>query len=139
MESSKVKAPILTKRDYIPLVKRALREDLERNGDITSNAIFSRKTRAVFKLLAKDDGVLCGIDVFRSVFQLLDRKISVASNFSDGDRLSRGTVVATVTGSLISILTGERTALNLVSHLSGVASKTAIQGWAPCARPSEWK
>lgn len=125
MESSKVKAPILTKRDYIPLVKRALREDLERNGDITSNAIFSRKTRATFKLLAKDDGVLCGIDVFRSVFHLLDRKISVASNFSDGDRLSRGTVVATVTGPLISILTGERTALNLVSHLSGVASKTA--------------
>ena len=89
MESSKVTAPILKKRDYIPLVKRALREDLERNGDITSNAIFSRKTRATFKLLAKDDGVLCGIDVFRSVFHLLDRKISVASNFSDGDRLSR--------------------------------------------------
>lgn len=125
MNASKVTVPIIKMRDYLPLVKRALREDLERNGDITSNAIFSRKAKAVFKLLAKDDGVLCGIDVFRSVFHVLDRKISVASEYSDGDRLSRGTVVATVTGPLISILTGERTALNLVSHLSGVASKTA--------------
>jgi len=125
MNSIKVTAPVLKKRDYLPLVKRALREDLERNGDITSNAIFNRKTQAVFKLLAKDDGVLCGIDVFRSVFHVLDRKVAVVCDYTDGDRLSRGTVVATVTGPLISILTGERTALNLLSHLSGVASKTA--------------
>lgn len=116
---------ILQKRDYIPLIKKALREDLCKNGDITSEAIFDKKTKAVFKLLAKDDGVLCGLDVFRSVFSVLDRQILVESAFADGQKLSRGTVVATVRGPLVSILTGERTALNLVSHLSGVASKTA--------------
>ena len=113
------------KRSYLPLIRQALREDLEKNGDITSKAIFSRKTRAVFNLLAKDDGILCGIDVFISVFRALDRRIKVVSNFSDGHHLSKGTVVATVTGPLIPILTGERTALNFLSQLSGVATKTS--------------
>ncbi len=124
MASSKQVQPFLQKKDYIPLIKRALREDLDKNGDITSNAIFSKKTRAVFKLLAKDDGVLCGIEVFRSVFSCLDRSVKVETSFKDGDRLTKGTVVAAVTGPLISILTGERTSLNLISHLSGVATKT---------------
>jgi len=125
MALSKQTQSFLQKRDYIPLIKRALKEDLDTNGDITSNAIFSRKTQALFKLLAKDDGVLCGIDVFRSVFSCLDRKVTVETSFKDGDRLTKGTVVAQVTGPLISILTGERTSLNLISHLSGVATKTA--------------
>lgn len=126
MVSSNQTQPFLQKRDYIPLIKQALKEDLDKNGDITSTAIFSRKTQAVFKLLAKDDGVLCGIDVFRAVFSCLDRKVTVETSFKDGDRLIKGAVVAKVTGPLISILTGERTSLNLISHLSGVASKTAL-------------
>lgn len=117
--------PFLQKRDYIPLIKNALKEDLDKNGDITSTAIFSRKTRAVFKLLAKDDGVLCGIDVFRAVFACLDKKVVVETSFKDGDLLKKGDVVAKVTGPLISILTGERTSLNLISHLSGIATKTS--------------
>lgn len=125
MHSTKLAPVLLHSRMYKPLIRRALREDLEKNGDITSNAIFSRKTRAVFRLLAKDDGILCGIEVFTSVFRSLDRRVTVQSNFSDGQLLTRGTVVATVTGPLIAILTGERTALNILSHLSGVASKTA--------------
>lgn len=125
MKASNTTPARLRRRDYVPLVKRTLREDLERNGDITSKAIFSKKTRAVFKLLAKDDGVLCGMDVFRAVFRVLDRHITVDSTFTDGQSISRGTVVATVTGPLVSILTGERTALNLISHLSGVSTKTA--------------
>ncbi|HOS31529.1 MAG TPA: carboxylating nicotinate-nucleotide diphosphorylase [Treponemataceae bacterium] len=125
MAFSQQKQSFLQKRDYIPLIKRALKEDLDKNGDITSNSIFSRKTQAVFKLLAKDDGVLCGIDVFRAVFACLDKKVVVETSFKDGDRLTKGDVVAKVTGPLISILTGERTSLNLISHLSGVATKTA--------------
>ncbi len=115
----------LQKKDFIPLIKRALKEDLDKNGDITSTAIFSRKTMAVFKLLAKDDGVLCGIDVFSAVFSLLKGKICIEAFYNDGDRLKKGDVVAKVSGSLISILTGERTALNLISHLSGIATKTS--------------
>lgn len=116
----------MKKQDYLPLIRRALAEDLGDAGDVTSRAIFSKKQNATFTLIAKDDGVLCGLEPFAAVFTALNRKIAVETYFSDGDLLKKGDIVARVRGSLTGILAGERTALNLVSHLSGVASKTAI-------------
>ena len=113
----------LKKSDYIPLIRRALAEDLGKNGDITSRSIFTGKEKAVFTLLAKDDGVLCGAEVFTEVFRRLDKKAKVEWYLKDGDSLAKGTVVARVSGKLVAILSGERTALNLVSHLSAVATK----------------
>lgn len=115
----------MNKKDYIPLIRRALAEDLGHKGDVTSRAIFPKRQNAVFTLLAKDDGVLCGIAQFAAVFTELDRKVRVETYFADGDRLKKGDIVARVRGRLTAILAGERTSLNLISHLSGVATKTA--------------
>lgn len=122
---------MLNKKDYIPLVRRALAEDLgagpfRKGHDVTSEAIFGKKQRAIFTLIAKDGGVLCGLEPFASVFTLLDRRAQVARYFSDGDSVKKGDVVARVSGRLTAILAGERTALNLVSHLSGIATKASV-------------
>ena len=130
----------MKKRDYLPLIRRSLAEDLgeglfRKGHDVTSEAIFDPKTRAVFTLLAKDDGILCGIEPFEEVFTRLDRRAKVVRYFSDGDRVKKGDVVARVSGRLIAILSGERTALNLVSHLSGVATKASLFAAAAGSKP----
>jgi nicotinate-nucleotide pyrophosphorylase (carboxylating) len=113
----------MNRKDYIALVRTALAEDLGKDGDITSESIFTGRETAVFTLHAKDSGVLCGAEVFSAVFRELDHKSSVEFYFRDGDELKNGDIVARVRGRLVPILSGERTALNLISHLSGVASK----------------
>lgn len=125
----------LKKKDWKPVVRRALEEDLGKNGDVTGSAIFRAKEKAVFTLFAKDDGVLCGIDAFAGTFAELSKKCSVDAYFSDGAVLSKGTVVARVRGPVAAILAGERTALNLVSHLSGIATKTAEFAAASGGKP----
>jgi nicotinate-nucleotide pyrophosphorylase (carboxylating) len=130
----------MKKSVYLSLIKRSLAEDLGsgifgKGHDVTSEAIFDRRTRAVFALLAKDDGILCGIEPFEAVFTLLDRRAKVVRYFSDGDRVKKGDVVARVSGRLIAILSGERTALNLVSHLSGVATKASLFADAAGSKP----
>ncbi len=114
----------MIRQDYAALVRQALREDLGKRGDVTSRSIFTGREWAVFVLLAKDSGVLCGLDPFTETFKALDRRCRVEAYYADGSELERGTVVARVSGPLTAILAGERTALNLVSHLSGVATKT---------------
>lgn len=113
----------MNKKDYMRLVRTALAEDLGKDGDVTSESIFTGRERAVFALRSKDAGILCGAEVFAAVFRELDRKSSVEFYFKDGDELKNGDIVARVRGRLVPILSGERTALNLVSHLSGVATK----------------
>lgn len=115
----------MKKKDFIGLVRRSLSEDIGKNGDVTSKAIFFKKEKATFVLIAKELGILCGIEPFTAVFAELSRSIGVDAYYRDGDILKKGDIVARVHGNLIGILTGERTALNLVSHLSGVATKTA--------------
>jgi nicotinate-nucleotide pyrophosphorylase (carboxylating) len=113
----------MNRKDYLPLVRRALAEDLGDNGDVTSRSIFSGREQAVFTLLAKDSGILCGEEVFSCVFRRLDRRAKVEFYFHDGSRVSKGDIVARVSGKLTAILAGERTALNFISHLSAVATK----------------
>ena len=110
--------------DYARLVALALEEDLGDRGDVTSSALFSdEKSQAV--LLSKDSGILAGAEVFRYVFHQVDKETTVEFAFSDGDGLSPGDCVAQIRGKILSILTAERTALNFISFLSGIATLAA--------------
>ena len=107
------------------LIKRALAEDLGRAGDVSSLALFGPADRNRFVLVSKDQGVACGLELFSEVFRALDRRVRVATGLTDGQLLSKGQRVATVEGPVRAILSGERTAINFLSHLSGIATKTA--------------
>ena len=74
--------------------------------------------------MSKAEGVLCGIDVAKRVFEMLDDKISFKAYFKDGDKIKKGDVIAEMTGSAKFLLIGERTALNLIQHMSGIATAT---------------
>jgi len=113
------------KRHWLPLVKQGLAEDLGRNRDITTNSIIPAFARSVFTLIAKDEGILSGAEVFDTVFRQLDRSARIDWYFCDGNSLKKGDIVARVRGRTRAILVAERTAVNLISHLSGIATKTA--------------
>ena len=111
------------------LIEIALQEDLHDGVDVTSDAIFSGDTSAisdVYLLKAKDSGVLCGRQVFERVFSKIDPSVNVEFHFNDKDKISYGDVVATITGRVCSILKAERTALNFLSNLSAISSKTQL-------------
>lgn len=113
----------LKKSYYASHVKRALREDLGSLGDVSTQALFTGREMGSFRLMAKDSGILCGSAVFSEVFHQLDAAIQVEWYAQDGNRLEAKAVAARVSGPVKSILMGERTALNFISHLSGVASR----------------
>jgi nicotinate-nucleotide pyrophosphorylase (carboxylating) len=117
---------LLKKKDYIKLIKSALSEDLNGIGDITSEAIFTEKKGVTFKLIAKDSGILCGRKIFTDVFKLLDKSSKIIFYFNDGVSIKKGEIIALVEGDVKTILKGERTALNFISHLSGIATKTSL-------------
>jgi nicotinate-nucleotide pyrophosphorylase (carboxylating) len=105
------------------LIALALEEDFGEAGDVTSDAIFSdERVRGI--LMGKDDGVLAGAAVFADVFRAVDPGIRVEFHFSDGDPIIPGNEVATIEGGARSVLGGERTALNFLSFLSAIATKT---------------
>jgi nicotinate-nucleotide pyrophosphorylase (carboxylating) len=106
------------------LIDMALEEDLQDLGDITSEAIFSDRTHTFF-LFSKGDGILCGLEVFERVISRIDSRIKVTAGFSDGDRIKKGDKIAGISGQVTSILKAERTALNFLSLLSAVATRTS--------------
>jgi nicotinate-nucleotide pyrophosphorylase (carboxylating) len=108
-----------------PLVRAALLEDLGRAGDITTDAIVPATARATTALVARQAGVVAGLDLALLAFKLIDPTILASVERSDGSRVSAGDVIAAVTGPARGILTGERVALNFLSHLSGIATATA--------------
>lgn len=108
-----------------PLVKSALLEDLGRAGDITTDAIVPRETQAQTRLVARQAGVLAGQDLARLAFGLVDPRIDFLPRLADGTRLQAGAEIAVVRGPARGMLTAERTALNFLCHLSGVATATA--------------
>jgi nicotinate-nucleotide pyrophosphorylase (carboxylating) len=108
-----------------PLVRAALVEDLGRAGDITTDAIVPAEAGATTALVARQKGVLAGLDLALLAFRLVDPAIAVRIERRDGDPLSPGAVIAFIEGPARGILTGERVALNFLCHLSGVASATA--------------
>lgn len=110
-------------REIDPLIEAALGEDMPR-GDITSESLVPRDSISDAVLLAKQDGVLAGIDVARRVFRKIDPGIRFKKLFEDGRSFSRGDVLAELGGRSLSLLKGERTALNFLQRLSGIATKT---------------
>jgi nicotinate-nucleotide pyrophosphorylase (carboxylating) len=108
-----------------PLVRAALVEDLGRAGDITTDAIVPAEARAATALVARQRGVLAGLDLALLAFRLVDPAIAARIERRDGDPLSPGAVIAIIEGPARGILTAERVALNFLCHLSGVASATA--------------
>jgi nicotinate-nucleotide pyrophosphorylase (carboxylating) len=107
--------------DYRDLVRRALDEDIA-GGDITTNAIFGQNDRARGTFLAKSPCTLAGIDVALEAFSQLDPGVETAVHFRDGDECAAGAIIGQVTGSARALLSGERTALNFLQHLSGIAT-----------------
>ena len=107
-----------------PWVTAALTEDLGRRGDITSQATIPEDKTASLVIKARDAGVICGMDLARLSFALIDDAIDFKAQVHDGQRVSAGTILATVSGNARHLLTAERTALNFMTHLSGIATAT---------------
>ena len=106
------------------IILEALEEDLGPKGDITSDLVIPSAQKGLFELIAKEDLVISGLDVFEDVFKLLDKNISVKKFFRDGNEIKKNKIVVQVYGQTINILKAERTALNFISHLSGIATLT---------------
>jgi nicotinate-nucleotide pyrophosphorylase (carboxylating) len=105
------------------IVQRALAEDVG-SGDVTSQWILPPEMRVRGRFLAKAQGVLAGLEVVRQVFRQIDERIAFQARMKDGDVISQGDIVATVEGPAASILTAERTALNFLQRMSGIATLT---------------
>ena len=103
--------------------KLALAEDLYPFGDITSNLLDNNSIRKI-KLISNERGIIGGLEFAKQTFNLLDKKIKFISKKKDGSSVNKGSVVAVVEGKIKNILMGERVALNFVSHISGIATKT---------------
>ncbi|MSP42466.1 MAG: carboxylating nicotinate-nucleotide diphosphorylase [Alphaproteobacteria bacterium] len=110
---------------YMALVQAALAEDLGRAGDITSDSIIPETATVRVTLRTRQAGRLAGIDIAEAVFRQVDPRLQVEKFFRDGDALSPDNVIATIAGPARGVLTAERTALNFLGHLSGVATATA--------------
>lgn len=116
----------LTKLVIDPILKQALAEDIG-TGDITTQSVIPPLTQISGRLLAKEDGRICGLPVFCRVFELLDPTVKVELKVIEGAAVSKGDVIALLSGTASSILTGERVALNFLQRMSAIATKTA---WA---------
>ncbi len=103
--------------------KLALNEDLYPSGDITSDLVNKNIIKSV-KMISNENGILGGIEFAKETFKLIDKKIKFENKKIDGSLIKRGEIIAIIKGNLKNILTGERVALNFVSHISGIASKT---------------
>jgi nicotinate-nucleotide pyrophosphorylase (carboxylating) len=110
--------------DAETLIQLALAEDLGDRGDLTCQALISPEQRATVSVVARQPGVLAGEPVGRMVMQRLDSEIEWSPRKADGDALAPNDVIADVTGPLAQLLIGERTMLNFLTHLSGVATLT---------------
>jgi nicotinate-nucleotide pyrophosphorylase (carboxylating) len=108
-----------------PIVRAALIEDLGRAGDITSDAVVSAQARIDAVVAARQPGVLAGLDAGLLAFELLDPTLRIERLQPDGARVERGQAVARIAGNARAVLAAERTALNLICRLSGVATATS--------------
>lgn len=105
------------------IIKTALNEDIN-YIDVTTDYLIDDKSISTARYVSKDEGVLCGIDVALRVFELLDENVKTEILIHDGEKVKKGDIIARITGSTRALLKGERTALNLVQHMSGIATAT---------------
>ncbi|HYO14434.1 MAG TPA: carboxylating nicotinate-nucleotide diphosphorylase [Thermoanaerobaculia bacterium] len=109
---------------YEPIVLRALEEDLGRAGDLTSDAVLPPGLEATAKIVARSAGRIAGLPVAVSAFRLLDPSLEIDCQAADGEDVEAGSSLATIRGAARSILSAERTALNLLGRLCGIATVT---------------
>ncbi len=109
---------------YEPLVRRALEEDLGRAGDLTSDAVLPHDLRAAALIVARKEGRVAGLEVAVSAFRLLDPELEIELCLADGEDVEAGATLGMVRGSARAILSAERTALNLLGRLCGIATAT---------------
>lgn len=105
------------------IITLALNEDIG-TGDITTLSTIPADKTALGRFVAKEDMILCGIDLAKHIFGRVDPSIELKANFTDGDAVKKGDVIATVSGNAQNVLTGERTALNFMQRLTGIATRT---------------
>jgi len=110
-------------RELNTLILQALREDTA-GRDITTDALIPKTQISKGSIVIKEDSVICGLAIAKKVFQKLNRHIHFQTFFNDGAKVRRNTTIATVKGATRALLTGERTALNFLAYLSGIATKT---------------
>lgn len=108
-------------KSVLKLIKTALQEDVK-NGDITTSATISKSKKAVGKFLVKADGIIAGLEIAKTVFKTVDPKIKFEIKIKDGSKVKFSDVVAIVSGKAQSLLTAERTALNFLQRMSGIAT-----------------
>jgi len=105
------------------LILQALKEDIT-SEDITTNAVMKEPQKGEVQLLCKQNGIIAGLGVFERVFQLLDDQAEAAFTVKDGDEVKAGQLMAVVRGDIKALLSGERTALNFLQRMSGIATYT---------------
>ena len=105
------------------LIRMALQEDIT-SEDVSTNAVMPTATKGTVELIAKEDGVIAGLDIYARVFTILDEKTEIDFHCKDGDELKKGEFMATVTGDIRVLISGERVALNYLQRMSGIATYT---------------
>lgn len=105
------------------LILMALKEDIS-SEDITTNSVMREKKLGTVQLICKQDGVIAGLEIFKRVFELLDRETITKLYFKDGDKVKKGDLLGEVEGDIRVLLSGERTALNYLQRMSGIATYT---------------
>lgn len=106
------------------IIKQALNEDIGR-GDITTQILIPRNKKVKAIIFLREEAIVCGIEIAKQVFKALDRYLKLKSYYKDGDRVKAKKTIMEIQGRARAILTGERVALNFLSHLSGIATQTA--------------
>ena len=115
--------PITMKLNIDPLILSALREDITYD-DVSTNSVMPVSKLGEADLICKQDGIICGLDIFSRVFTLLDDKTEVELYAQDGDTVKKGSLIGKVRGDIRVLLSGERTALNYLQRMSGIATYT---------------
>ena len=105
------------------LILMALKEDIS-SEDITTNSVMREKKLGTVQLICKQDGVIAGLEIFKRVFELLDRETVTKLYFKDGDKVKKGNLLGEIEGDIRVLLSGERTALNYLQRMSGIATYT---------------
>lgn len=114
---------ITMKLNVDPYILSALREDIT-SEDVSTNAVMPEATPGEVDLICKQDGIICGLNVFKRVFELLDDNMEFEFYCKDGDSVTNGMLMAKVRGDIRTLLSGERTALNYLQRMSGIATYT---------------
>lgn len=106
------------------LIKLALKEDIT-SEDVSTNAVIGERVEGRVQLICKQDGIICGLPVFERVFKILDASTQIGFCVNDGDKVAKGQLLAEVKGDIRVLLSGERTALNYLQRMSGIATYTS--------------